>query len=235
MNDKNDIREALYNDRPTGPAPQIQLPTSAITRLHGILFDLDPKFLQPDNEWFRPDPDPDVFLRNVSPVLNRHPLACHGEVRASGTGLHVIVWIDPPLELTSAAQQDYWNQVVKAVQRTLPIDPTMPAMTALTRPVGATNTKNGASVRCLKPGQPVSATDIEGFVQCLAAAPFRGVVQPLLGDERISPCPVCGRPESTLSVLDITGHCYGECGKVPLSRVLDRVFVNVTGKHQEKD
>ena len=37
-----DLRESLANDRLKGPVSVVQLPAERITRLHGILFDLDP-------------------------------------------------------------------------------------------------------------------------------------------------------------------------------------------------
>src|SRR4051794_14148584 len=59
-----DLREALYNDRRVGLLKEIQLPTEAITTLHGMVIDLDPHLLRPDNPLFCPDPDPRIFLEN---------------------------------------------------------------------------------------------------------------------------------------------------------------------------
>ena len=58
--------------------------------------------------------------------------AASAEVRASGTGLHLVLWLKPPLELHSTAEQEYWDHVVRAIQRTVPVDPNMPGITALT-------------------------------------------------------------------------------------------------------
>ena len=58
----------------------------------------------------------------------------------------------PAAEMYSEGEQRYWAGNVKAVQCTLPIDPDMPGVTALTRPVGATNAKNGATVTVPRPG-----------------------------------------------------------------------------------
>ena len=55
-----DLREALYNDRPVGPAPRIQMPREAVTRLHGLMVDLDANILEP-NPWFPPGGTPEEF------------------------------------------------------------------------------------------------------------------------------------------------------------------------------
>jgi hypothetical protein len=209
-----DVREALYNERATGPANRIQLPLERITTLHGILFDLDSKWLVPANAIFPPAEEPKDFYAGIKGVIDRHPLARSAEVRASGTGLHLILWMRPAVELRSAGEQKFWDHVVRAVQRTLPIDPTMPGMTALMRPVGATNSKSGAAVEVLKHGEAVEPAAVQAFVAQLAQAPFRHVGLILLGGERVSPCPVCQGEGTRLDVLDRVGLCYGGCGKV---------------------
>src|SRR5947209_14133266 len=176
-----DIRETLYNDRLRGPAPTIQLPAERITRLHGILFDLDPRLLLPGNPLFPPADDPAAFHQGIRPVLDRHRLARSAEVRSSGTGLHLIVWLEPAVELHSAADQEVWGSIVRAVQCTLPTDPDCPGITALTRPVGSVNGKNGARVELLQAGQPLDPRHVQDFMARLVQAPFREVALPLLG------------------------------------------------------
>jgi hypothetical protein len=219
-----DEREALFNERATGPVQAIQVPAERITRLHGILFDLDPGLLIAGNPVFPPAEEATAFYENVRPILDRHPLARHAEVRCSGTGLHVIVWLEPAVELHDAAGQHYWSAVVKAVQRTLPVDPDMPGITALTRPVGSVNGKNYAVVETLKAGQPVNPTAVEAYMTKLAQAPFREVALPLLGGSRISPCPVCGGEGTRLDVLDFVGKCYNGCSRVSLEQLYDCVL-----------
>lgn len=220
-----DQREALYNDRPVGPASHIQLPAERVTTLHGIVFDLDPKLYAPNNPLFPPADDPEAFHANIQAVLGRHPLARSAEVRASGTGVHLILHMDPALELQSAGEQQHWAAVVRAVQCTLPIDPDMPGITALTRPLGSVNSKNGAVVTTLKAGAPVSPQDVAAFVARVAEAPFKEVALPLLGADRVSPCPVCGGAGTRLDVLDHFGKCYGGCSKVTLEQLYDRIFL----------
>jgi hypothetical protein len=219
-----DIREQLCNDRLTGPAPQISLGAERITQLHAIMFDLDPKLLAPDNPLFRPADDPAAFYANIRPVLDRHPLARSAEVRTSGTGLHAILWLQPAAELRSAADQECWDGLVRVVQSTLPVDPLMPGITAMTRPVGAVNGKNGATVSVLKHGTPVAPEDVEAFAQKLGSAPFRAVAWPLLGQERIYPCPVCRTAGSSLAIDDHVGHCYPRCGRVTTEDLFNLVY-----------
>ena len=219
-----DRREALWNEAVTGPAGLIQLPTERITRLRGILLDLDPKRLRPDNTLFPPADDPRQFYENIRPVLARHPLVRHAEVRASGTGLHAIVLLDPPVELTSAGEQKWWAKLVRAVQCSLPVDFNAPGITALSRPIGSTNSKNGAIVEVLEPGEPIDPVSVIEFVEGLAKAPFKTVAMILLGSEHLQPCPICRRDGTHLDVLDRSGKCYGCCGKVTLAKVLDTIY-----------
>jgi hypothetical protein len=218
-----DSREALYNDNPVGLAGVIQVPAERITTLLGIVADLDPKLLIPGNPLFPPDPDPRKFHASIRPVLDRHPLARHGEVRSSGTGLHLILRLDPPVELRSAAEQRRWSVIVRAVLGSLPTDPHAPGITALTRPIGSINSKNNAVVELLQPGRSIAPRDIVAFVEELAEAPFRTVALPLFGSDRVEPCPSCRAPGSSLGVLGRLGRCY-HCGDVRLERLLDLVY-----------
>ncbi len=217
-----DLREQLYNRRECGTFAEIQLPAERITTLHGIVFDLDPKLYRPGNPLFPPDDDPRRFFDLVRPVLDRHPLARDAEVRMTGTGLHAIVWLDPPAQLCTAAAQARWGAYVRAVQATLPTDPNAPGITALTRAVGSVTTKSGRAVEVLRAGNPVTAKAVEEFVARLARAPFREVATVLLGDTQVSPCPIC--LTSRLDVLDHVGMCYAGCGKVKLDQLFDSVY-----------
>jgi hypothetical protein len=225
MSSQHDSREQLCNDRKIGNFFEVQLPLERITALHGFLIDLDPKLYRPGNPIFPPDDDPRVFFEAVKPVLDRHPLARFAEVRATGTGLHVIVRFNPPAELTSASAQGHWDSMARAVQLTLPGDTSAPGITALTRPVGATNSKNSATVALLRPGEPITPAAVEQYLAGVARAPFKQVVTALLGAEHVQPCPVCRAADSRLDVLDQVGICY-TCGKLRLWQILDLVFVD---------
>jgi hypothetical protein len=230
----SDQREQLVNDRRTGTFVEVQLPQERITRLHAIMFDLDPKLLRAGNGLVEPHADPDTFHQGIRPVLDRHPLAAHGEVRVSGTGLHLLIWLDPPVELRTGEDQERWAKMVKAVQRTLPVDPDMPGITALTRPVGSTNSKNGAQVRTLTPGRTVQPAAVEEFVRRLGNAPFRTVASVLLGADRVTPCPVCGKKGKRLDVLDRRGKCYGSCGPVHLHQLFDLIYEPRQAPHAQE-
>jgi len=223
--DDIDFRLALYNDQPTGPASQIQLPLERITTLHGLVWDLDPKLLIPGNAIFTPADDPKAFYPAIKVVLDRHPLARLAEVRVSGTGLHVILRLDPPVELKSAAAQKHWDSIVRALQCTLPADPNAPGITATTRAIGSVNSKNRARVELLEPGKAVPVPVVEAFLTRVAAAPFKEIGTILLGDGPIQPCPVCGQQNSHLDVLDWIGVCYANCNEVRLQQVLDRIYL----------
>ena len=142
----------------------------------------------------------------------------------TGTGIHVIPRFDPAVELTSAAEQHRFATLVRAVQCSLPADPHAPGITGLTRAVGSVNSKNGATVEVLRPGEPIDPGAVGAFVERLLKAPFRTVATILLGDERVLPCPVCRGEGTRLDVLDHAGMCYARCGKVTLAMLFDCVF-----------
>jgi hypothetical protein len=224
METATDIREALYNDQRTGLAQEIQLPLERITTLHGILFDLDPDLLVPGNSIFPPAETLRAFHENINQVLERHPLARHAEVRASGTGLHLIVWLRPAVELRSGADQERWNAIVKVVQRTLPVDPDMPGITGLTRAEGSVNSKSNTQVEVLKAGEAVEPRTVEDFMKRLVKAPFKEIARVLLGADSIQPCPVCHGENTRLDVRDRVGFCYSGCSKVKTHQLYELIL-----------
>lgn len=213
-----DVRERLYNDPLTGPAQEIQLARVAITRLHGFVVDLDPDRLVEDNQIFPPDTNPGAFFEKVRPVLDRHPLLRHAEIRNTGRGLHALVLLDPPVELHSEQEQSHWDAVIRTVQATVPADFNAPGITAVTRPVGAINTKNGATVKLLKKGEPVPPQAVLDFLTRVQKAPFRELMEIWFGASRVEPCPVCGGEGTSLGVFEQAGRCYN-CGKLGLDRI----------------
>jgi hypothetical protein len=217
-----DVREALYNGGSTGTAGEIQVPLERITSLGGFMLDLDPHLIHPDNAILAPSEDPATFLSRIEPILDRHPILRHAEVRASGNGLHLVVRIDPPVELHTHGEQRHWDAMVKIVQRTLPADPNAPGITALTRAVSSINGKNRRPVVRLKDGRPVDQQDVLRFAAEVAGAPFRTIVGILLGAERADCCPLC--LQHGLTAYDREGRCY-RCGRVGLDRLLNAIFV----------
>jgi hypothetical protein len=219
-----DVRETLWNEVRTGPAGSIQVPIERITLLRGILLDLDPARLLAENPWFPPAADPAEFHAGIQDVLRRHPLARHAEIRRSGTGLHGIIWLAPPVELTSAAEQTWWANLVRATQCSLPVDPNAPGITSLTRAIGSKNSKNGAVVAVLEPGEPIDPAGVIAFVEGLAKAPFKTVATILLGSDHLRPCPICLLDGTHLDVLDRVGRCYGRCGDVSMPQLFDAIY-----------
>jgi hypothetical protein len=218
-----DQREALYNGGCTGPAGRIQIPAERITRLNGIMVDFDPGNLDPNNRILPPADDPHQFLDRSRAVLDRHPVLRFAEVRSSGTGLHLVTRLNPPVELRTAGEQRYWDAIVRAVQASLPSDPNAPGITALTRPVGSINSKNGARVETLRPGSPIDPQRAVVFVKQLEAAPFRVIAEILFGGDHLTPCPLCVRKDSRLSAMERMGKCY-HCGAVRLEALYAAIF-----------
>jgi hypothetical protein len=106
----------------------------------------------------------------------------------------------------------------------LPVDPNAPGITALTRAVGSINSKNGAVVEVLEPGEPINPSRVIAFLDALVKAPFKTVAMILLGREHIQRCPICRCDGTHLNVLDYAGICYGHCGKVTLASVFDTIY-----------
>ena len=219
--DQIDMREALYNGGDKGVAGRIQVPLERITILGGFVIDLDPHLIRADSALFTPSEDSTTFLAQIGPVLDRHPLLQYAEVRASGNGLHLLVLIDPPVDLRTHGEQLYWDAMVKIVRGTLPADPRAPGITALTRAVGSVNGKNGRRVVQLREGRPVVQEEVIRSATEVARAPFRTVAEILVGAERTDCCPLC--LQQGLTVYDREGRCY-RCGKVSLDRLLKAIF-----------
>jgi len=199
--------------------------TDRIVQLNGILFDIDPKtyLVGPLTQGHSRDPIK-FYNRVLRPWLKRHPILKNCQVRASGTGLHAILWIKPPIKFETAGDRERWAGIVKVVQAALPIDPDEPGITATTRAIGSINSKNGAKVRRLTKGKPVTQEDVLSLFNAMCAAPFKTVFNVLTGGESLSPCPVCGGDDTKLSALDFAGHCYGSCGTVKLETLYDLVL-----------
>src|SRR5262249_2784592 len=68
-------REAMFTEGAIGAAGRIQLPAQRVTRLRGVMIDVDPGKLLPENPLFPPSHDPREFFRINQAVLDRHPLA----------------------------------------------------------------------------------------------------------------------------------------------------------------
>lgn len=221
-----DQREQLINDGVIGPITTVSLPEANITALRGIMIDLDPKLLDGAVVSKATKSDPVRFFKKiVRPWLQRHPVLAKAQVRNSGTGLHIILVLDQPIEFTGDAERQRWGLIIKVLQRILPSDPSAPGITAMTRPVGSTNSKNGAKVTVIAKGEPVTEEEVRSLFQDMATAPVKTVARVLFGAKQISPCPICRKEGTSLAALDRTAKCYGACGTVKLSQILDLIYI----------
>lgn len=228
-----DAREQLCNGGATGPIKRVSLPLEMITSLRGILLDFDPKR-------FRKRLVPaevrasrvKFYKRVIRGMLARHAVLNKAEVRSSGRGLHAILWFNEPVEFTTDADRQRWAAIVKVVQKLLPTDPDCPGITALTRPIGSVNSKNGGAVKTMHEGEPVTAEEVMDLFNQARSSPFRTVAKILFGDDHIKPCPVCGGDGTKLDALDFVGQCYGSCGKVRVGQLFD-VFLRPRPSRKE--
>jgi hypothetical protein len=215
-----DDREQLFNDGLCGPIQEVSLKADLITTLRGILLDLDLDQFREEGHTIDLHSPEDLYQEVIGTMLTHDPVLTKAEVRVSGGGLHVILWFKDPVEFVTEADRQKWVAIVKAVQRLLPTDPNCSNITALTRPLGSVNGKNGAVVRQLYSGEPISVAEVIELYDTLAGRPFRTLTRILFGDERIRPCPICKIANSSLVALDFVGKCYG-CGKIRLGQLYD--------------
>jgi hypothetical protein len=215
-----DWREQTFNGGLVGPVDQVSTPLDLIVQLRTVMLDIDPQYLAPGlYDTGKGTHASRLYHQTVRHWLDRHPLWSKAEVRNTGTGLHVLIHLDPVVEFGCPADRELWATVVRAMQNTLPSDPNAPGLTALTRPIGSTNSKNDRKVRQLRPGTPVSPDAVLQFVDSLRQRPFATVAGILHGTDRVTPCPVCKTDGSTLAALDRVGRCYARCGTVKLAQL----------------
>jgi hypothetical protein len=228
-----DWREQTFNGGLAGTIEQVSTQADLITKLRMVMVDIDPKYLAPalyqtgkgSDAWC-------LYEHTVKHWLNRHPLWTNAEVRHSGTGLHVLLHLEPFVEFESSINRDRWAAIVRALQNTLPSDPNAPCLTALTRPVDSTNSKSNRRVTQLRAGTPVSPTALLDFVDQLRLRPFATIAYILYGTDRIAPCPICKMDGNTLAALDRVGRCYARCGMVKLAQLFG-TFMSVPSAQEE--
>jgi hypothetical protein len=219
--DRRDQREQLVNDGTIGSIEETSLPVPRITLLRGILLDIDPRLFKVCGLTRAQRSNPVQFYETlIRPMLQRNPVLSKAEVRMSGRGLHVIVRLTSPIEFETESQRAWWSLAVKCIQRLLPSDPDVPGITAMTRPIGSINGKNGRKVVLLKNAEPVSVAEVQKLVSDLCDSPMRTVVGVLFGAERVTPCPICRGDESSLIAFDRFAKCYG-CGTIKLEQLYD--------------
>jgi hypothetical protein len=213
-----DISEAFYNNRPVGPAPQIQLPREAVVRLWGLVVDLDADLLKP-NPWFPPADTAEAFYTAIRPALGRHEALRHAEIRDTGRWLHAIIHFAEPVELKTARDQERWSAIHRIVMASVPADPSAPALVGLSRAVGGFNGKTGRPVRVLKAADEIPASVLTNWGEEVSRKPFLTLGRALFGASRVTPCPYCQGPGSHLDLGDVLAYCYGPCRQVRLARL----------------
>lgn len=220
----NDERESLVNDRRRGTKYEITPKGEEVTAIHGFMNDLDCKMLDPAVVGQAcVESAATLYDQHVRVWLDRDPVLAKAEVRDTGGGLHVILWLDEPI-VVAAGEARQWNDVARGVCNALPGDPNLNGIIALTRPVGAMNTKYDPprEVRLLRSAELVTRAEILGIAQRVATQPARLWMRLFFGGERVVPCPLCGK-ESLGVAGDWQVRCYG-CGRINAEPILYRFF-----------
>jgi hypothetical protein len=156
-----DLRESLVNEGAVGKIEAVSIGKESIGVIRGILFDLDRKFMKENPYWGKLSDDPKAdFETCILPMLKREPVLEKSEVRFTGNGYHVLIWLAPQVELETPGDRKRWEGLIKTIQCLLPIDPNQPGITAMTRPIGSINGKNQKAVERLKSGDGVTEEEL---------------------------------------------------------------------------
>ncbi len=222
----NDERESLVNGRDCGPANRIATTVDEVASIHAFMSDLDCKILDPAvvGEECIQSPAA-LYEQHVRHWLDRDPALAKAQVRDSGYGLHVLLILDEPI-ICSGDDARHWDKIARGLRNVLPGDPRLNGIIALTRPVGAMNTKQEPhrEVKLLRPGKSVTQAEILDLNQRVSTAPARLWMRLFFGDERASPCPLC---RDTSTTLGVSGNwqvqCY-ECGRVDAAALVYRFY-----------
>jgi hypothetical protein len=220
-----DVREATYNSRAQGPAQEIAVRVEEVAAIHGFMIDLDCKIMSPDvlGEAAIASSEA-LYSEHVQNWLAHDPVLAKAEVRDTGGGLHVIAWLDTPI-LCEGEQAASWHEIAKGLRHTLPCDPSLNGIIAMTRPIGALNTKYDPprEVRRLREGQPVTREEILDLARRVVEQPAHLWMQIFFGGGRASPCPLCAKGASLGVAGKFQCQCY-ECGRVDAAVLLYRLF-----------
>jgi len=212
----DDIREAIFNGRECGPAFSIARPVDQVSAIHGFMIDLDCGILDPAVVGQECVESADIlYERHVQGWLERDPALAKAEARNTGHGLHILLWLDEPI-ICNGDEARHWDKIARGLRVVLPGDPNLNGIIAMTRPVGALNTKHepAKTVSQLRAGQPVSREEILDLHERIATAPARLWMRVFHGGERQSPCPLCGDEKNSLGVAgNWQVQCYG-CGRL---------------------
>lgn len=231
-----DVRESLVNDRRCGPAHEIAVPLNQVCAIHSFMFDVDCNLLNPAVVGEEASNSADVlYEQHVRRWLDRDNVLAKAEVRHTGGGLHVLLWLDTPI-LCAGGEAQHWDRVIRVVRNALPGDPRVNGVLAMTRPVGAVNTKfdQPRAVRRLRDGSAITRSDILGLGRRINDDPAHLWMRLFFDSERVSPCPICAKGES----LGVAGkwqcQCY-ECGRIDAAALVYRFFSPSFLKSQKGD
>ena len=228
----DDIREAMFNGQAVGPAFEIARPLAEVACINGFLIDIDCCLLNPAVVGQECIQSPDLLYdQHVRLWLDRDPVFSKAEVRNTGHGLHVLLMLDQPI-ICMGDENRRWDSIARGIRSALPGDPKLNGIIAMTRPVGAANTKHSPplTVTQLRAGEPVTRDEILDLNSRLTEKPARLWMECFHGTERISPCPFCLKEGSSLGVAgDWKCQCY-ECGRLDASALVyhhyDPKFLN---------
>lgn len=224
--DDVDLRQACYNGMAVGDFVEVQRAEGEITRLDAIACDVDPSLLQ-GSPLFPSIPSDDprrFYLDVVAPMLARDPALAGAEVRDTGTGLHVLLHLDPPIEFQSDTDRRIWSSHVDIIRAALPSDWNAPGITMVTRPIGSINAKNGRTVSRLADGHPVMVDAILGLVDRMRREPAKTIFHIWLGVDRLKPCPICQKRRGLIA-QSRNAKCY-PCGPIELPQLFDLAYSN---------
>lgn len=219
-------RETTFNGRERGPAHAIAKPVDEIAAIQGFLIDVDLKLLDPDvlGESALASAE-QLYEKHVRHWLDRDKVLSKAEVRDTGGGVHVLLWLDEPV-VCAAGQQRHWDAVARGLHDALPGDPKLGGIIAMTRPVGALNLKYDPprEVRLLREGKPVTQKEVLDLIDRLATAPSRLWMNLVTGANRVSPCPLCRREGTSLGIAGAWRlRCY-ECNTVDAAALVYRCY-----------
>ncbi len=224
--DDNDVRESLVNDCRQGTKYEIATKVDHVSAIHAFMADLDCSILNPavvGEECVRSPVA--LYEQHVQHWLDRDPVLAKAEVRDTGGGVHVLLRLDTPIICTGNDARG-WDKIARGLRNTLPGDPKLNGIIAMTRPVGAANTKYAPAktVSLLRSGTPVERDEILDLCQRAATAPASLWMRTFHGGERVSPCPLCGQAETTLGVAgNWQVQCY-KCDRVSAAALVYRFY-----------
>lgn len=224
--DDNDERESLVNDRRRGTKYEITPKVEEVTAIHAIMNDVDTKTLDPAVVGAECVESAEALYRQrVGEWLDRDPVLRKAEVRDTGGGLHIILRLDQPI-ICSAGDAREWDHIARGLRNTLPGDPNLNGVIALTRPVGAKNSKYDPprEVRLLRPGEPVTRAEILDLNRRVTEQPARLWMRLFFGGERTSPCPLCGSENTSLGVAGRWQVMCYECGRMDAASLIYRFY-----------